>query len=92
MVDELLEKYWDESMGGNPDLESFTRRLAQGKLGDVSTEHIRAFLQRVEEITIANIETKADEGAPFAAMRDEVIAETKRQIADLIAEYGTENG
>lgn len=88
MLEKLLEKYWDESMGGNPDLERFTQKLAEGELGEVSAADITEFLQQVETITIANIETKADEGGPFAAMRDEIIEETRAQIAALIAKHG----
>lgn len=75
-------------MGGNPDLERFTQKLAEGDLGEVSAADITAFLQEVETITIANIETKAGEGGPFAAMRDEIIEETRAQIAALIAKHG----
>lgn len=78
-------------MGGNPDLDSFTRKLADGQFGDVTKADIAAFLQEVESITIANIETKAAEGGPFAAMREQVIEETRRQIARLTAAHGTED-
>lgn len=88
MVNTLLEKYWDESMGGHPDLERFVRKLAAGDFGDVEPQDIAAFLQEVETITIANIEAKAEEGGPFAAMRDQVIDETRSQVAQLMKEYG----
>lgn len=88
MVENLLEKYWDESMGGQPDLDRFTRKLAAGDYGDVTPEHIAAFLQEVEMITINNIETKAAHGGPFAAMREQVIEETRSQVARLLKDYG----
>lgn len=88
MVDELLEKYWDESMQGQPDLERFTRKLAAGDYGEVEPDVIVAFLREVEAITVANIETKAAEGGPFAAMREQVIEETRAQVDALVKEYG----
>lgn len=88
MVQNLMEKYWEVSMGGTPDLEGFVRRAAQGEFGDVSPADITAFLREVEAVTIANIETKAMEGGPFAMMRDQVIEETRQQVAALIAQYG----
>lgn len=88
MVQELMEKYWEVSMGGIPDLEGFVRRVAAGEFGEVSKADITAFLREVEAITIANIETKAEEGGPFAQMKDEVIEETRAQVAALIAAYG----
>lgn len=87
MVDELLEKYWEFSMGGAPDLESFVKRAADGEFGDVAKSDLAAFLREVEAITIANIETKAAEGGPFERMRDDVIDETRAQVAALIAAY-----
>lgn len=90
MVQQLLEKYWEVSMSGVPDLEGFVRRVADGEFGDVAKADITAFLREVEAITIANIETKAEEGGPFAQMRDQVIEETRSQVAALIATYGEE--
>lgn len=88
LIDQLLQHYWDESMGGNPDLERFVKNVAAGKFGNVSAADITAFLQEVEAITIANIETKASEGGPFAALREQVIEETRAQVTALIREYG----
>jgi len=88
MVEELLNRYWDFAMESGPDLEGFVRRVAEGEFGAVSREDITAFLREVEAITIANIETKASEGGPFAAMRDDVIEETRAQVSELIAKYG----
>lgn len=91
MVQQLLEKYWEVSMSGVPDLEGFVQRVAAGEFGDVSKADITAFLREVEAITIANIETKAEEGGPFLQMRDQVIEETRAQVAALIATYGDES-
>lgn len=88
MVEQLLEKYWEVSMGGAPDLEAFVKRVADGEFGDVAKADITAFLQEVEAITIANIETKAAEGGPFEQMKDDVIEETRAQVEALIAAYG----
>lgn len=75
-------------MGGQPDLDRFTRKLAAGDYGDVTPERIAAFLREVEMITVNNIETKAAQGGPFAAMREQVIDETRTQVARLLKEYG----
>lgn len=88
MIDKLLEKYWEQSMHGQPDLERFVRKLAAGDHGPVEPGDITAFLREVEAMTVANIELKAEEGGPFAAMRDEVIDETRAQVAALIKSYG----
>ena len=91
MVQQLLEKYWEVSMGEGPNLQRFVERLAAGEfseLGDASKADITAFLREVEAITIANIETKAEEGGPFAQMKEQVIDETRAQVASLIDAYG----
>lgn len=90
MVQQLLQKYWEVSMGGAPDLEGFVKRAAHGDFGDITKSDITAFLREVEAITIANIEAKADEGGPFAQMREQVIEETRGQVAALIEAYGAE--
>ncbi len=91
MVEQLLEKYWEVSMSGVPDLEAFVQRAASGEFGDVSKADITAFLREVEAITVANIETKAAEGGPFAQMKDQVLDETRSQVAALIEAYGAED-
>lgn len=88
MVQELLDKYWEVSMGEMPDLEGFVRRVAAGEFGDVAKTAITAFLREVEAITIANIEAKAAEGGVFAQMKEQIIEETREQVAALIAAYG----
>jgi len=88
MVEELLEKYWEVSMNSTPDLEAFVRRVAAGEFGEVLKADITAFLREVEAITIANIETKAAEGGVLAQLKDQVIEETRAQVAALIAQYG----
>lgn len=88
MVEELLERYWEISMETGPDLEGFVRRAAGGEFGPVTPRDIAAFLRRVESITIENIETKAAEGGPFARMRDQVIEETRAEVARLVQLYG----
>lgn len=88
MIEKLLEKYWELSMHGQPDLERFVHKLAAGDYGAVTPADITAFLQEVEAMTVANIETKAEEGGPFAAMRDQIIEETRSQVSALIKSYG----
>ncbi|HLT59338.1 MAG: hypothetical protein LOD91_05430 [Limnochordales bacterium] len=88
MVEELMNRYWDMAMESGPDLEGFVKRAAQGDFGPVTPRDITAFLRQVEEITIANIETKASEGGVFARMKDQVIEETRAQISELVAKYG----
>ncbi|HEY8418040.1 MAG TPA: hypothetical protein VIK93_08410 [Limnochordales bacterium] len=88
MVEELMNRYWEIAMESGPDLEGFVKRAAAGEFGPVTRQDITAFLREVEAITIANIETKASEGGPFASMRDQVIEETRAQITELIQKYG----
>lgn len=84
-----LNIYWEQAQAKGPHLEEFVRSLVAGEHGPCTPEALRAFLEAVEANLVENIETKAQAGGPWAMMKDEVIAQTREEIADLIARYAS---
>lgn len=87
-VGRLLAAYWEAANQRGPHLEEFTRNVAEGKWEEpVPPAEIRLFLETVRERIIDNIETKAQEGGPWAMMKDQAIADTDEEIDGLISRY-----
>lgn len=86
-VKRWLTIYWEQANEKGPHLEDFVRSLVAGEHGPCPPEALRAFLEAVEANLVENIENKAQAGGPWAMMKDQVIAETHEEIADLMARY-----
>lgn len=86
-VEELLETFMELSWSEPCPLEQFVERLAAGVYGKVSRAEIRALIDRVERITIGNLEVKADEGPGWRERADEVAEEELRRFAELRRRY-----
>ncbi len=91
-VPQLLQRYWEVFSEEFLDFEEFLERVAAGTYGSYTREEILAFIDAVEEITLRNIDSKAQEGPQYAAMRDQVLEETQERFRALRARYAPASG
>lgn len=87
MLADLTAIYWEAHGFEGLDLELFLQQVHEGKYGSFERREIAAFLDSMEASMIENIEAKAAEAPQFAAMREEVIAQTEAKFAALRAKY-----
>lgn len=80
---DLHELYWELHGFEGLDLEVFLQSVKNKEHGEYTSAQIKEFLLRLEEQTIENIETKAAEAPQFAFMKDEVLARTVEEFAEL---------
>lgn len=84
---DLYDLYWELHGFEGLDLDVFLQSVKKKEHGEYTAAQIKAFLLRIEEQTIENIETKAAEAPQFAFMKDEVLARTTEEFAELRRKY-----
>lgn len=75
-TDLLLEEYLE--------LEEFVARAQTGEFGNFSRDDIVAFLREMEHDVMDNIETQLAAHPHWGSMRNQAIANVRRQIEELI--------
>lgn len=83
--DRLWELYQTVCQEELRPLEEFVQRLVAREWGAFPKDDILDLLRELEGLILANIQVKAQEGARFAAMADEVSARTQREFEHLVA-------
>lgn len=77
--DQLLEEYYAFAMEGET-LIPFVKAALQGAYGEPDRQSLLHFLDTVEAIVMANIETRYDEGPGIESDPDAVREETEREV------------
>ncbi len=77
--EQLLEEYYAFAMEGET-LIPFVKAVLQGTYGEPGRQPLLHFLDTVEAIVMANIETRYDEGPGIESDPDAVREETEREV------------
>ncbi|MBX6351433.1 MAG: hypothetical protein IRZ11_08000 [Clostridia bacterium] len=91
-AEDLFEAFLALSLEEAIALEAFLERAAAGEFGPFRGEAARAFLDRVERMTLANIEAKGEEAGLLPGEAEEVARRQLARFAELRRRYGLEGG
>lgn len=87
-VEALFERFMDLSWSEPLTLEEYVERLARGDEGPVSKREIRELIDRVERVTLANVETKAEEGGIWREQAESAALAALARFAALRERFG----
>lgn len=86
--EELLERFLALSLEEPITLEAFLERAEAGEFGPFRPEAASHLIDRIERMTIANVEAKAEEAAIPREEADEVALAQLARFARLRSRYG----